>query len=160
MAYHTLIKQNVSNLGGEVLDVHLRQTGGWEEAARVDELGRLYPIECADQSGLARWLNEKGDARLRDDVGRAERRRLNHAAHFAKALDVELPALEKGDLSNLDLFGQSLHDHIFKLVLDAICHLDPPTSQLLDGLDLEDVETGVTSAVELVIDLEDPSVDV
>ena len=63
-------------------------------------------------------------------------------------------------MCDTDLFGEDFSEDFEQLLDDGLGHLYLLLAEFKYGADVLDLEGGVAAAVELVVDLEDPGVDV
>lgn len=160
VANNTLIVHNISYWASEFLNVHLWQAGCWEKAPSIHVLGCFYSIEGTHQSALTWWLNEERDRWLRYQIGRTQRRRLNNSSNGTKPLQKVIPSLEQTLLSNHNFLWNCFNHHFFKLLDDWLSHLNSPFSEFRDSFNLEYINWGMSPAIKLVVNFENPSVDV
>ena len=85
---------------------------------------------------------------------------LNDAANFAEPPDVFVPCSVQARHGNLGLLGHNFDHDFLQLLHNGFSHCDLPLPQLHHGLDSINLKAGVPSAAELIINLENPRVDV
>ena len=78
------------------------------------------------------------------------------SANLTEPLEVVFPTLVYAFLCNLGLFRDRLFNHDLQLLNDSLSHFNSFSSEFHDCLDLVNADRGVTSAIVLIVDFENP----
>lgn len=120
-------------------------------------------LEAVDRSyylNVSIWLKEEGDRGAGHLVTHARRSSLDYSAHPAKGSEVLMPGFEKLGHSHSCLFRQIFGQNGLHLLDQVGAGVLLLASEGLERRNGVDVEVGVATAVELVINLEDPHLHV
>lgn len=131
-----------------------------EEAARVDVLFGGEPVDRAQQLHFTVWLDDEGDRGARHLVGQACGHSFNHTSDAAERLQILVPTVVQRSHRNDGFLGQEPCQDVDDLLDESFSYLYRLLPQVGERFHLVDIQVGVASPVELVVDFEQPRVHI